>query len=177
MKLFTLGYQSLSPKIYVRALVNAGVGMVVDVREHAWSQRPAFVKSSLENLLINVGIDYLHVKSAGNPSANRKSARSAKECLSRYREHLLKNSVCVDGLIRVVIEASAAGRPACLTCYERNHAECHRSVLVEELLKREPFTPIHLEPSISIARNKGTKKRSTSITTSAFLAPALLPFK
>lgn len=181
MKIFTLGYQGLNTEIYVKTLVNAGVGLVLDVREHPWSQRPQFVKSALKDSLNSAGIQYAHIKAAGNPSANRKSARSAAQCLSRYRGHLEKNSQCLRALLIAIETAYDAGRPACLTCYERVYTECHRSVLVEELGKlATALRPIHLEPFIEAKRprNKEFKamERSQSPFGSAFVAAAFLPF-
>jgi uncharacterized protein (DUF488 family) len=62
MKLYTLGYQSLSERLYLQTLVNAGVGIVIDVRENAWSQRPDFIKSNLRSALATRNIDYNHSK-------------------------------------------------------------------------------------------------------------------
>ena len=136
MKLFTLGYQNLNVELYVKSLVNAGVGIVLDVREHAWSQRPAFIKSNLRSSLLSAGIEYQHVKDAGNPSRNRKTARNATECLSRYRRHLKDHAGCLAELLTIIRNGSEAGRPACLTCYERESQNCHRSVLT----RRTPET-------------------------------------
>lgn len=175
MKLFTLGYQNLNVELYVKSLVNAGVGIVLDVREHAWSQRPAFIKSNLRSSLLSAGIEYQHVKDAGNPSRNRKTARNATECLSRYRRHLKDHAGCLAELLTIIRNGSEAGRPACLTCYERESQNCHRSVLLEELLRLEPLiTPLHLEPTIQTST--ALKEPRHSLTANAFLAPAWLPF-
>lgn len=181
MKIYTLGYQGLSAEDYVRALVNAGIGLVLDVREHAWSQRPGFVKSALQKALESSGIGYEHIRAAGNPSANRKSSHSAAQCLRRYRHHLAKKPDCLEALILLIQSAVKSGKPACLTCYERSYRECHRSVLLEELIKVEPeLRPIHLEPFIAQKTRKGNHpspvNRSQSPFGSSFVAPAFLPF-
>jgi uncharacterized protein (DUF488 family) len=177
LRIYTLGYQGLSQELYVQALVNAGVGVVIDVREHAWSQRPAFVKSTLRAALLQARIEYRHIKSAGNPSKNRKTARSAAECLSRYRTHLSQNLDCLRELLMIINEAEQVGRPASLTCYERSYLDCHRSVLIEELLNLEArLMPIHLEPTI-VTRLKPQGLTRPSLATTAYLAPALLPFR
>ena len=175
MKLYTLGYQSLSGPIYLQSLVNAGVGIVIDVRENAWSQRPDFIKSHLRRVLATVDIDYHHLRAAGNPSTNRKNARSARECLRRYRQHLKAHADCLVELLALVREADSRGRPACLTCYERDSANCHRSILIEELRGVEPaLNPYHLQPTLHIAPK--TFKPVRSLMSDAFLSPSLLPF-
>jgi hypothetical protein len=45
-----------------KALVDAGVGTVIDVREYAWSYRPAFVKSALERRLRAAALTTFTVK-------------------------------------------------------------------------------------------------------------------
>ena len=177
MKIYSLGYQNLSVELYVQNLVNAGVGIILDVREHAWSQRPAFVKSNLQKALSDAGMDYCHIKQAGNPSQNRKTARNARECLARYREHLRSNRGCLDALLLMIRQAEEKGRPACLTCYERKPKECHRSILVDELVKLDPtIITIHLEPTLPTLSSKKLKARPQSLAANAFLSPALLPF-
>ncbi len=174
MKLFTLGYQNLNVELYVKTLVDAGVGIVADVREHAWSQRPAFIKSNLRTSLSSANIDYCHLRDAGNPARFRKTARNASECLSRYRSHLRKHPDCLGELISIIRAAANYGRPACLTCYERESRNCHRSVLLDELLLLEPLiVPIHLEPTVERAI---ARQQPRSLTANAFLAPAWLPF-
>ncbi len=179
MKIFTLGYQAISKELYVQTLVNAGVGVVLDVRENAWSMRREFIKSSLQHSLATAGIQYCHVKAAGNPAANRKTARSAAECLRRYRSHLKDNSHCLESLLLAIKTASDSQRPACITCYERAHNECHRSVLVDELTRRaSDLTAIHLEPFITpkVVKHRQRIVSSKSPFGSAFVAPAFLPF-
>lgn len=175
MKLYTLGYQSLSAQLYLQSLVNAGVGIVIDVRENAWSQRPDFIKSSLMRVLATVDIDYHHLKAAGNPSSNRKNARNARECLRRYRQHLKAHADCLAELLVLVRDADSRGRPACLTCYERDSANCHRSILIEELRAVAPaLNPYHLQPTLLVPPK--TFKPVRSLMSDAFLSPSLLPF-
>jgi uncharacterized protein (DUF488 family) len=172
--IYTLGYQGLSLKAYVQALVNAAVGLVIDVREHAWSQRPEFVKSALAASLKRAGIEYQHWKILGNPTMNRRTARTAAQCLSRYRVYLREQSGAIDVLITKV---RTAERSLCLTCYENDSVRCHRSVIAEELIRIDPdMCVIDLAP----ARNSGTnginQASTTKLLRSAYLRPTLLPF-
>ena len=145
MKVFTLGYQHLDLETYVDTLLASGVGVVLDVREVPWSHKRGFSKGPLQEAPARVGIDHFHIKSAGNPSANRKTARSTAESLEGYGRHLRANPECLEELLLQIRKAAATGRPACLTCYERAPEECHRSVLLEELTKFVPeLAPVHL---------------------------------
>lgn len=173
MKLYTLGYQGLSLAEYVRILREAHVGLVLDVRDHAWSQRPEFVKSTLRNELARVGVDYVHAPFVGNPARIRKRARSAAECLRKYRAYIEAEGQAIQTLNQIITEAITSGRWVCLTCYERNSSNCHREILVELLTSRnKTLEVVHLPPAnrriLCVARNESLRK-------TAFLHPALLP--
>lgn len=146
MKIFTLGYQGATLETYIATLLAAGIGIVVDVRETAWSYKPGFSKSPLKAELERAGIEYIHLKSAGNPSANRKTASSQKECLSRYKKHLKSNPSCLDDLDTLIAEAAQRKKKVCLTCFERQPSDCHRSIILSELAgKLAKILPVHLK--------------------------------
>jgi uncharacterized protein (DUF488 family) len=147
MQVFTLGYQGLSLELYTETLVSAGVGLLIDVRETPWSYNRRYIKSVLERTMSTVDIDYLHLKECGNPSANRKTAKSIKECLTRYKRHLRQNSDCLITLLGHIRNAAKSGRPACLTCYEKEPHDCHRSILLDFLAASDPTISVtHLRP-------------------------------
>ena len=143
MKVFTLGYQGLGLDLYTETLTTAGVGVLIDVRETPWSYNRRYIKSVLERTMVAAEIDYVHLRECGNPSANRKSAVSVKDCLAKYRRYLRKNSDCLITLLDHVRIADDTGRPACLTCYEREPHDCHRSILLEFLAKADPSLEIN----------------------------------
>jgi uncharacterized protein (DUF488 family) len=178
MKVFTLGYQGLDIGAYIRELVKVGAGTVLDVRERAWSNRPDFVKATLQQGLIDAGINYFHIHRAGNPSEIRKAAKSADECLSKYRRYLKHNQAGIGELYSFVRMAFEGGRPACLLCYERNPWECHRSVLIEFLIELDDsIQPIHLpfRSSTELRPFESLPIRQSSLLKSAFIHPLLLP--
>jgi uncharacterized protein (DUF488 family) len=145
MKVFTLGYQGSSLATYVEALTDASIDIVVDVRETPWSYKPGFSKAPLSNCLKNAGIDYVHIKSAGNPSKNRKTAKSMKECLARYRKHLAHHPQCLEELSELLLNAQKRKQNVCFTCFEKDAEECHRSIILEELSRRlKHVSAIHL---------------------------------
>ena len=153
MKIFTLGYQGSSLETYVAALADAGIDIVVDVRETPWSYKPGFSKTPLSAYLGNAGIRYVHVKSAGNPSKNRKTAKDAEECLTRYRDHLTQHPECLDELSALLLKARKQKQTVCFTCFERHASECHRSVIMEELAKREHrLVAVHLLTETRVLR-------------------------
>ncbi|HLL74854.1 MAG TPA: DUF488 domain-containing protein [Pyrinomonadaceae bacterium] len=179
MRVFTLGYQGLNLAAYVRELQRAGAGAVIDVREKPWSNRPDFIKGPLGDGLARGGIDYIHVAAAGNPASIRKTTASAEECLGRYREHLVAHPEAVEELYSYVRLAVEKGRPACLTCYERLPEHCHRSVLIEFLMRLDRrVSAVHLPLATSEDmrpfRRLGSPLRSLQET--AFIHPARFRF-
>jgi uncharacterized protein (DUF488 family) len=180
MRVYTLGYEGLSLDAYTSILCAFNVGVVLDVRERAWSQRPDYIKSKMDHGLASVGINYIHVQSAGNPSSIRKTVTTPEECLMLFRKHLRLNPDCVGELYSYVRLAAESGRPACLTCYERASENCHRSVLIEALLELDPtLDPIHLPPAYPITLRRGMSEFASvrSLHKSAFLKPSLFRIK
>lgn len=139
MKLYTVGYQGIDLATYIDALNDAGVNILIDVRETAWSYKREFCKNALKNALAEVGIRYIHVRSAGNPKENRRTAKSAVECLDRFRQHLTADSTGVSDLLAILTEAAKTNKTVCLTCFERDASQCHRSVLASALTEHVPF--------------------------------------
>jgi uncharacterized protein (DUF488 family) len=180
MRIYTLGYEGLGFKAYADILLSFGVGVVLDVREHPWSQKVDFIKSRFDNRLAEVGIGYIHIRSAGNPSHIRKTAQSAEECLSRYREHLNDHPACIGEVYSHARLTYEAGRPACLTCMEKEPGNCHRSVLAEALLVEDPqieIVHLPLTAPVDLRRPTSEKRLARSLVGSSFLKSALLPFK
>ena len=145
MNIFTLGYQGATLETYISTLEKAEIDLVIDVRETAWSYKPGFSKAPLRTGLLSAGINYLHLKSAGNPSSNRKTAKNPKHCLARYKKHLRSNPECLEELTNFLLRASKERKRICLTCFERHAVECHRSVILSELQTRiSEISPVHL---------------------------------
>jgi uncharacterized protein (DUF488 family) len=144
LNLYTLGYQGVDVDMYVKKLKAVGVGIVADVRETPWSHKRGFCKNILSSELSKAGIDYVHVKSAGNPKENRRTAPDLAECLKRYRDYLEENPTGVVDLVEVVRTAASRNRTVCLTCFEKDVNDCHRSILVDAMRKQIKIRPVHL---------------------------------
>jgi uncharacterized protein (DUF488 family) len=146
MNLYTLGYQGIDLSTYVNTLKEAGVGVVIDVRETPWSHKRGFCKTSLSAELLKAGIDYIHLRSAGNPKENRRTAASMEECLRRYRRYLEKNPKGVTDLVALLEAAKKQRKSACLTCFEKAPHECHRSILASSVIScMTRLTAVHLQ--------------------------------
>ncbi len=101
-------------------------------------------ENGLSSELSKAGIDYVHVKSAGNPKENRRTAPDLAECLKRYRHYLATNPAGVIDLVQVVRNAASQNRTVCLTCFEKDVKDCHRSILVSAIKRRIRIGAVHL---------------------------------
>lgn len=128
---FTVGYEGRSLPEFVELLQEARVERVVDVRALPLSRRKGFSKTPLSQALSDGGIEYVHVRAAGNPFRDQKN--DIEKCLALYRKHL-------DAHPEVVVEVETAinGHRAALLCVEGDVHCCHRSVLMDRILVRDP---------------------------------------
>jgi uncharacterized protein (DUF488 family) len=140
--LYTVGYEGRTLDDLLDTLVRAGVDRLIDVRELPLSRRPGFSKTALGEALGEAGIEYMHVKPLGNPKPNRERywAGDVKGGAEVYRRHLHNGSYpALVGLADSLDEGTA-----CLLCFERSHAVCHRSVIVDSLQELRAVTVHHL---------------------------------
>lgn len=129
LRVFTIGYEQARVEDVVAALKAAGVERVIDVRAVAASRRPGFSKSALTANLREAGIEYEHLRALGTPKEGREAARrgDAAELERVYAGQLELPEAQAQAAI--LLDRAAEQRSAVL-CYERDPAECHRSMLL-----------------------------------------------
>lgn len=141
--LFTIGYEGAALADFLATLRVAGIGVLVDVRDVPFSRKPGFSKKALAQHLDDIGVGYLHLPDLGDPKEGRDAARrgdlAAFETI--FREHLerAESQSALDRLVGV-----AASLTACLLCFERDPATCHRSIVAEAVTDRDAFQVKHL---------------------------------
>ena len=130
MKIFTIGYEGATVPEFVAALEKAGIKRVIDVRALPLSRRPGFSKSPLRNALAEAGIDYVHLKALGTPSAGRTAARAGRHSdMARiYAGQLELPEAMVQSAEMLEL---AREKPSALLCMEREPAHCHRTLLLK----------------------------------------------
>lgn len=129
--LFTIGYEGRELEEMIAILAANRVACVIDVRELPLSRRRGFSKTPLGIALRSAGIDYVHMRSAGNPYRREKDTISRDKLLAKYGRHIEK----ADGVVAEVA-ATARGRRAALLCYEAAPEECHRSLLAPRVARK-----------------------------------------
>lgn len=143
MRMFTIGYEAATMAEFLGALQQAGVERVIDVRAVPNSRRPGFSKTPLRNALAEAGMDYVHLKALGTPADGRTAARAGRQDdLKRiYAGQLeLPEAIVAAAQMREL----AAEKPSALLCYERDPAQCHRSLLLAAVARDAAVT--HLFP-------------------------------
>lgn len=135
--LFTIGYERhRAPESLVKLLRDAGVERLVDVRQLPMSRRKGFSKTALAHALQRGGVTYEHERALGNPKAYRDLYRTGERGTGErlYRAHLKNGSSdAVDKLAETLTH-----RTTCVLCYEHDHKDCHRAVIVDEVRGRLP---------------------------------------
>jgi uncharacterized protein (DUF488 family) len=126
---FTVGYEGRSVDDFVSLLRARRIDRVIDVRALPLSRRRGFSKTKLSEALAGAGIEYVHLRIAGNPYRNQRA--NVKQCLALYRGHLERSPE----VIASVLEATHGYRAA-LLCVERDACNCHRSVLASKLAQQ-----------------------------------------
>lgn len=135
-EIYTLGYQRRTVEEFVAIAKSAGVKVVIDVRETAWSHKPGFSKGAFQNALDNAGIEYVHASFAGNPKWIRDAATTHEECLEWYEWYLEEFVEVMDAFEALVGQILAGGKSLALTCFERHSSDCHRSILAQKWADR-----------------------------------------
>ena len=130
MRIFTIGYEGATQGEFLAALEDAGVKRVIDVRAVPNSRRPGFSKTPLRNALAEAGIDYVHLRALGTPADGRAAARAGRHAdMARiYAGQLELPEAMAEGAQMLDL---ANEKPSAVLCFEREPAECHRTLLLD----------------------------------------------
>jgi uncharacterized protein (DUF488 family) len=138
---WTIGYRGTHLEHLIEALVKAGVDTVIDTRANPYSPRPEFRKGPLGRSLVAAGIMYRSMPDVGAPRDIRSLVHGGP-FEAAYRTHLAAAKASVGDLVH----RARLGR-VCLLCAEDDPAECHRSLLAEEICRQVASEVIHLRPA------------------------------
>lgn len=128
-RLFTIGYEGATQADIIAALRSAGVEQVIDIRAVPLSRKPGFSKNVLAAGLKEAGIAYVHLKALGTPPEGREAARRGdRDGLARVYAGQLELPEAIAQTAQMIDLAKE--RPSALLCFERDPAQCHRSLLV-----------------------------------------------
>ncbi|MFZ3034697.1 MAG: DUF488 domain-containing protein [Parvibaculum sp.] len=156
--LLTIGYEGAEIHDFIATLIEADVRIVIDVRDLPLSRKHGFSKRALTDYLDESGIQYIHLRDLGDPKPGREAARRGdfKEFKSIFNTHMKGGKA--QSAIAEALEISTS-QSACLLCYERNPAECHRTIVAEEIASRQNIRVRHIGVREGIARTEGRSRK------------------
>jgi uncharacterized protein (DUF488 family) len=155
----TIGVYGFTADMFLERLREAGVGVLVDVRqrrgvrgsEYAWAN-----STRLQAALAEADIEYRHRKELAPTTELRQlqyreddrqgvGKRSRTQLAREYRERYLAEILDRADLDAVVAEFPT-DRATALMCVERDPEACHRSLIAERLAARYGLEQLHLRP-------------------------------
>ena len=134
MVLYTIGYEGLDSRRFIKNLVHNGIDMVVDVRKLPLSRKKGFSKTALKEMLNGDNIEYQNFQGLGAPKEIRDELYQSGN-YSRFFEKYLKCIADRQDLLETIHTLVNAGKTVSLLCYERNPEQCHRKVVAEQIKK------------------------------------------
>lgn len=136
--LYTIGYEVLPADLLVAELKGAGVRRLIDVRYRPQSRRAGMSKTKLGLFLGQHGIAYEHRRSLGTPPEIRTHYKTRQVDKGRraFAAHI--EATAADDLDVLAAELVAGPPATVLMCLEAEPAQCHRRVLTDALVAREP---------------------------------------
>jgi uncharacterized protein (DUF488 family) len=149
--LYTIGYEGRTVKDLLGVFKQAKVERALDVRQLPLSRKPGFSRSALAAFLASRGIEYVGFPNLGTPPAIRNHHKKSGD-FARLRRGYLAYLGSQEPAIEELRELAARGGCA-LLCFERNPAQCHRSILAEVLAARtgSAFRIEHLGTDVGTA--------------------------
>jgi uncharacterized protein (DUF488 family) len=158
-RIATIGVYRFNGESFVAALDEAGVTVVVDVRqrrgvrgtEYAWAN-----SQRLQRRLADARIRYVHhpelapttelralqyEQDARDRVGKRDRERLSDEYVRRYTEEILDHAPLDELLADLPVHGAGA-----LLCVEDEPAACHRSLIAQRLAERHGFDVEHLMP-------------------------------
>lgn len=134
---FTIGYEGTSFEDWINTITAKDIKLIIDVREKPLSRKKGFSKNILASLLRSYNIDYIHIGCLGSPSSLRDylyETHNYGEFHKRYLSHLIKEQDAIKQLLGIANNK----QNACLMCYEKNPAFCHRSTITDYISTNYP---------------------------------------
>lgn len=124
----------MSLEKYLNLLITSDVKVLVDVRKNAFSMKYGFSKATLQKAVEGVGLKYIHVPQLGIESENRQFLHTQDDydrLFDVYENTTLKENWQYILQVRKVMDEN---RRICLTCFERNPRQCHRTKVANALM-------------------------------------------
>ena len=142
-ELLTIGYQGCTIDGVLATLKAARTAMLIDVRAVAASRKPGFSKRQLAAGLQEAGIAYVHLLPLGTPKPGRDAVRAGhpERMVPIFNAHM-ETFEAREALANA--KALAMEGRCCLLCFERDHRQCHRTLVAELISAETNQSIVHL---------------------------------
>lgn len=158
-KLATIGVYGFSAATFLAALEDAGVGLLLDVRQRRGVRGPEYAWANSQRLqaaLAAAGIAYEHHLELAPTTELRQlqyaaddragvGKRSRAELAPEYSRRFL-GEILDHADLGAVADAIEEAGTAALLCVERDPEACHRSLVAERLARTHGFARVDLRP-------------------------------
>ena len=148
MTLFTYGYERHSIDGFIARLQDAGVTVVLDVRELPLSRKKGFSKTAFAAALKDAGIVYCHLSVFGCP----KPVRNQYKADGNWRRYEKAFNAYLLTQIAGIAELAEFSKTtnACLVCFEADFNVCHRSLVARAAVAAGAAGVVHLTATAKI---------------------------
>ncbi len=145
--LATIGYEGCTIAGVLAALSDAGTRLLIDVRAVPQSRKPGFSKRQLAAALDQAGIAYVHLQGLGTPKPGRDAVRAGhpERMEAIFREHMTSDRAQAE---LAQAKGLAREKHACLLCFERDHAICHRRLVAEMIVAETGQKVVNLQAAL-----------------------------
>lgn len=132
------GYEGKTLNDLLETAAQTRAYAIVGIRKNAISRKKGFSKTRLREAVESAGLTYVHLRSLGKPKDNRAAFSKpgtpmAEAAHSRFETEILKTH---EGQLAIHTLANLAeSGPIILLCYESDHSQCHRSLVVDAVKK------------------------------------------
>jgi uncharacterized protein (DUF488 family) len=164
LRAITIGVYGFTVETFLRALREADVRLVLDIRQRRGVRGPEYAWANSQRLqaaLAQAGVGYRHHRELAPTTELRQvqyredarlgvGKRSRAELATEYRERYTREILDRADLGRVVAELPHDGAAA-LMCVERDPEACHRSLVAARLAAEHGIAIGHVRPTQSAA--------------------------
>ena len=142
--LFTIGHSTREIAEFLQMLKNFKIKCLVDVRRFPSSRKfPVYNQDSLQQTLLDHGVEYIHLEALGGRRAAKKDSPNSAwkhPSFRGYADYMETPEFCtaVKELEKIALEKTTA-----IMCSEAVFWRCHRS-MISDFLKSEGFKVFHI---------------------------------
>ena len=157
-RLVTIGVYESTLEEFLDALRDAGVGVLLDVRQRRGVRGPQYAWANsqrLQRAVADAGIEYHHLKELAPTTVMRQAqyavdaakgeGKRNRSHISEEYERLYLEQILGPADLDPIAALAGESLPA-LFCVEADPEACHRSLIAERLAARYGVQEIHLRP-------------------------------